>query len=99
LHVGASTKINSCRCENIGASAIFSVSRQDYLNHGPICASGLREICDLHEMIARHFDYNNRIGARDDLAFERIGEDNCCSRKKKRSDQKLHGKRPHDSNR
>jgi hypothetical protein len=97
--VSPGAKINSGRCENIGGSAIFGISRQAHLNNAPIYASGLREICDLHEMIVRHFDYNNRVGAGDDLAFERIGEDNCCSRKKKRSDQKSHGKRPHDSNR
>ena len=78
LRVGAGAKINSRRCENIGASAIFGITRQDHLNNAPICASVLREIRDLHEMIARHRDFKNRIVAGDDLAFKRIGEGNCC---------------------
>jgi hypothetical protein len=96
LRVSPSAKVNSGRCENIGGSAIWGIPRQANLNNSPICAAVLREIRDLHDMIAGHFDYNSRIVARDDLAFERIGEDNCCSRKKKRSDQKSHGKRFHD---
>ena len=59
LRVVAGTKINSRRCENIGGSAIFGVPRQGHLNNGPICASVLRKIRDLHEMIARHYDFEN----------------------------------------
>src|SRR4029453_14704869 len=51
LHVSAGAKINPRRCENIGASAIFAIPRQGHLNNAPICASVLREIGDLHEMI------------------------------------------------
>ena len=78
LRVAAGAKINSRRCENIGGPAIFGVTRQGHLNNGPICASVLREIRDLHKMIARHYNFENRIVAGDDLAFKRIGESNCC---------------------
>ncbi len=78
LRVAAGAKINSGRCENIGRSAIFGVPWQGHLNNGPICASVLRKIRDLHEMIARHYDFESRIVAGDDLAFKRIGESNCC---------------------
>jgi hypothetical protein len=47
-------------------------------------------------MIARHYDFNNRIVAGDDFAFKRIGEGNRCGSKKKRSDEKSHGERSHD---
>ena len=78
--VAAGAEINSGRCENIGGSAIFGVPRQGHLNNGPICASVLRKIRNLHKMIARHYDFENRIVAGDDLAFKRIGEGNrCCS--------------------
>jgi len=96
LGVSAGAKINSRRCENIGASSIFAVTRQNHLNHAPICASVLREICDLHEMIARDRDFKDRIGALDDLAFKRIGEGNCCGNNKNRSDEKSHAERFHD---
>ena len=76
--VAAGAKINSGRCENIGGSAIFRVPRQGHLYNGPIGASVLREIRDLHEMIARHYDFENRIVAGNDLAFKRIGESNRC---------------------
>ena len=64
LRVAAGARINSGRCENIGGSAIFGVPRQGHLNNGPICdqSSVLRKIRDLHEMIARHYDFENRIG-------------------------------------
>jgi hypothetical protein len=96
LRVGAGTKINSGSCKNIGASAVFGITRQNHLNHAPICASVLREIRDLHEMIAGHRDFKSRISALDDLAFKRIGEDNCCGTKKNRSDEKSHAERFHD---
>src|SRR4029079_6776875 len=54
LRVGAGAKINSRSCQHIRASAVFAVARQNHLNHAPICASVLREIRDLHEMIAGH---------------------------------------------
>ena len=65
LRVAAGAKINSRRCENIGGSTIFGVPRQGHLNNGPICdqSSVLRKIRDLHEMIARHRDFENRIVA------------------------------------
>src|SRR5262249_53166047 len=78
LRVGAGAKINSCRCENIGASAVVGVTRQDHLNNAPVCASVLSEISNLHEMITRHYYFKNRIAALDDLAFKWIGEDNNC---------------------
>jgi len=96
LYVGPGAKINSSRCENIGATAVFLVTRQNHLNNAAICASILREIRDLHEMIARHRDFENRIVAGDDLAFKRISEGNCCGSKKKRSDEKSHGERSHN---
>jgi len=95
LRVRAGAKINSRRCENIGASAIFGVTRQNHLNHAPICASVLREIGDLHEMIRRHCDFKDRIVALDDLAFKRIGEGNRCGTKKNRGDKKSHAQRFH----
>ena len=58
LRVSAGAKINSRRCENIGASAIFDVTGQDYLNNAAVCASVLCEIRDLHEMIAGHCDFD-----------------------------------------
>jgi hypothetical protein len=57
LRVAAGAEINSGRRENIGGPAIFGVSRQSHLNNAPIGASILREIRDLHEMIARHYDF------------------------------------------
>jgi hypothetical protein len=72
------------------------ITRQAHLNNSPICASILREIRDLHEMIARHRDFKNRIAAGDDLAFERIGEGNRRGSKKNRGDEKSHGERFHD---
>jgi hypothetical protein len=96
LCVAAGTKINPRRCEDIGGSAIFGITRQDHLNDAPVGPSVLREIRDLHEMIARHRDFKRRIGAGDDLAFKRIGEANRCGSKKKRSDEKSHGERSHD---
>jgi hypothetical protein len=96
LCVAAGAKINPRRCEDIGSSAIFGITRQAHLNDTPIGASVLREIRDLHEMIARHRDFKRRIGAGDDLAFKRIGEANRCGSKKKRSDEKSHVERSHD---
>src|SRR5262249_8713276 len=86
LRHSAGAKINSGRCENIGASTIWAVERKVYLNNAPICASLLCEIRDLHEMIVRHNDFKNRIAAGDDFAFKRIGERNHCGSKKSRSD-------------
>jgi hypothetical protein len=97
LRVSAGAKINSGRCENIGASAIWAVEGQVYLNNAPICASYLREIGDLHEMIVRHNDFKKGIAARDDFAFKRISEANGCGGKKNRSDKKSHAEHFHDS--
>ena len=89
------TKINSRSCKNIGASAVFGITRQNHFNHAPICASVLCEISDLHEMVARHRYFKSRIGALDDLAFKRVGEGNRCGSKKNRSDEKSHAERFH----
>jgi hypothetical protein len=59
LRVSPGAKVNSGRCENIGGSAIWGIPRQANLNNSPICAAFLREIRDLHEMIARHYDFKN----------------------------------------
>jgi len=96
LRVSAGAKINSRCRENVGAPAVFLVTRQNHLNHASICASVLREIRDLHEMIARDRDFKDRIGALDDLAFKRIGDGNCCGSNKNRSDERSHAERSHD---
>jgi hypothetical protein len=97
LRVSPGAKVNSGRCEHIGGSAIWGISRQANLNNSPICAAVLREIRDLHDMIARHSNFKNRIVALDDLALKRIGEGNCCGSKENRSDEKSRGERFHDS--
>jgi hypothetical protein len=66
------------------------------LNDTPVSASVLREIRDLHEMIAGHRNFKNRVSAGDNLALERIGEGNRYGSKKNRSDEKSHGGRSHD---
>jgi hypothetical protein len=95
LRIASGTKINSRRCENIGGSAIFGVTLEGHLNNGPICASVLREICDLQEMLVRHGDYESRIVSRDDLALVRIGKRNRCGSENKRCNEKSHGEPPH----
>jgi hypothetical protein len=97
LRHSARAKINSGRCENIGASAIWAVERKVHLNNASICASYLCEISDLHEMILRHYDFKKRIAAGDDFAFKRIGEANRCGGKENRSDKKSHAEHFHDS--
>jgi hypothetical protein len=66
------------------------------VNRAALNASVLAEIRDLQEMIFRDSDHKSGIVAGDDLAFGWIGEHNRCSREKKCSDQKSHGKRFHD---
>ena len=95
--VASGTKINSRRCENIGCSTIFGLTRQGHLNNGAVSASVLREIRDVQEMIVRHSDFECRIAVRDDLALGRIGESNCCGSENKRSDKKSRRERLHDS--
>src|SRR4029078_9004342 len=94
--VTAGAKINSRRCENIGGSAIFHVPGQGHLNNRPICASVLRKIRNLHKMIARHYDFENRIVAGDDLAFERISESNCYCTQQGESHETSHCEHLHN---
>jgi hypothetical protein len=97
LRVSAGAKINPRRCQNIGVSTIWGVTRQGHLNNSPVCASVLREIRYPHEMIARHCDFKNRIVAGDDFAFKRIGEGNCCGSKKRENDEISDGEHFHGS--
>ena len=91
------TKINSRRCEDLCSPAIFGVTFQRYVNGAAISASILGEICDLEKLLVSHGDYKRRISAGDDLALERIGENNCSGSKKRESDEKSRAEHFHMS--